>query len=341
MSRAKALLLLLGGLAIAAAVLFWAYRTAPPPAPAGPIAPLPGLSWLPADATLVGSVDLAELRRQAWLVEALQHAGGPVQEEPDYRTFVEATGFDYTRDLDRVWIAASGATDAPVLAGVAEGRFSRARVLDYVRPRAAVQRHDDFDIYELRPQKTDAARPPRPFALAFLDDAHLAFGSSSAQVAGVIDCWLGKAPDVDSDPARREFLLELAAGRQAWVADRGGFWQSWFPGKPQEESLGASAITQVDFAFTVTDQGIQLAAQAQCRQPDQARRLRDNLGIMAVLGQLALGREEEETAQLLSESLKNVNLTQRESHLYARTLLPRRVVERLLQPPPATAEKQR
>lgn len=340
MTRSLKYILLFGGLALVGAVLFWAYRTAPPPPPAGPIAPLPGLSWLPADATLVGGVDLLELRRQAWLIEALQQAGGPVREEPDYRAFVEATGFDYTRDLDRVWLAAAGPAEAPLLAGVAEGRFSPAKILDFVQSRAAIHPHGEFVIYELRPQDNEAARPRRPFALTFLDDAHLAFGSGSAQVAEVIDCWLDKAPAVDADPARRDLLLGLAAGRQAWLADRGGFWQSWLPGSSQEESLGKSVITQMDLAFTVTDQGIQLAAQAQCRQPDQARRLRDNLGIMAVLGQLALGREEEETAQLLSEALKNVNLTVRESRLYARTLLPRRAVERLLQPPPAAAEKQ-
>jgi hypothetical protein len=74
-------------------------------------------------------IDAGQARRAGFL----RHLSAPPEtQESDYRAFVEATGFDFTRDLDRlmvrfgagggVWIAASGRFDAAKLS-----RFARAR----------------------------------------------------------------------------------------------------------------------------------------------------------------------------------------------------------------------
>lgn len=70
----------------------------------------------------------AALARRAGLLQRL--SAPPESQEADYRAFVEATGFDFTRDLDRlmvrfgqdggVWIAAAGRFDAHKLARYAQ-----------------------------------------------------------------------------------------------------------------------------------------------------------------------------------------------------------------------------
>ena len=60
------------------------------------------LARLPSDNAAVLSIDFAALR-QGGILNLL--SGPVVEEEPEYKTFVEKTGFDYRRDLDHAFIA--------------------------------------------------------------------------------------------------------------------------------------------------------------------------------------------------------------------------------------------
>jgi hypothetical protein len=71
-------------------------------------------------------VDVA-LLRQTGILEKL--AGKPGGEEADYRQFVEASGFDYRRDLDAVLVQWRRGTALFVL----KGRFDQERLETYVR----------------------------------------------------------------------------------------------------------------------------------------------------------------------------------------------------------------
>lgn len=77
----------------------------------------------PREATLL-YVDVDALRR-AGILELL--AGSKATEDLEYKTFVEATGFDYRRDLDSV--AASFASDGTYL--VVKGRFAWRQLSRY------------------------------------------------------------------------------------------------------------------------------------------------------------------------------------------------------------------
>jgi hypothetical protein len=85
----------LAGAAVAGALLLLWRREALPTAHSL-------LMRLPAGEGPTLYVDVAALRRSGLLNRL---AGSPDSEEPDYRHFVEATGFDYRRDLDVVLIA--------------------------------------------------------------------------------------------------------------------------------------------------------------------------------------------------------------------------------------------
>jgi len=134
MKRSTLILLLLLAL-MAAAVLYYYYwwRKAVPPAPG----PAPSLvSLLPADADFVFYVDAAALRASPFVQELLAALPSP-KEDRDYADFVRRTGFDYTRDLDRIAAAirpriegSKGRRDDSVTA-IAEGRFDRQRIGAY------------------------------------------------------------------------------------------------------------------------------------------------------------------------------------------------------------------
>src|SRR5882724_5612609 len=90
------------------------------------LAPEVALARLPSGNAAVLSIDFAALRRGG-IFEML--SGPVVEEEPEYKTFVAKTAFDYRRDLDRAFISfhSSG------VYFLVRGRFDWKRLEAYAR----------------------------------------------------------------------------------------------------------------------------------------------------------------------------------------------------------------
>src|SRR5438128_844040 len=81
---------------------------------------------LPSDNASILSVDFAALR-QGGILDLL--SGPVVDEEPEYKSFVAITGFDYRRDLDHAYIAFH--PDGVFF--LVRGRFDWGRLQSYAR----------------------------------------------------------------------------------------------------------------------------------------------------------------------------------------------------------------
>lgn len=332
MSRVKQFLVLAIGLLLVAAALYLAYLTRPQPL--SPPEEVAGLAWLPAATGLVAGVDVAALRQQAWLLEMIRRATEGVSEDAEYHAFVQATGFDYRHDLDRVWLGLFGPSEQPLVAGVVEGRFAAARLRDYVRKQGGrLHRHPGIEIYHVPTQPQAPGQPERGFAFAFLDDTHLAFASDVERAAMVIDCWLGKAPAVGSDEARRVEVERLAVGKQAWAVNELAKWKAPVLRRQGVGQVLGAMVVQLAVGLRVSGQGVELAGEARCREPGQAERLRDTLSLLLLVARGALGRQGDESAQVVGEALSNLTLAQRGDTLQARVLLQRETLAILLQLP--------
>src|SRR5258708_40253649 len=90
------------------------------------LAPETALARLPSDNAAVLSIDFSALRRGG-IFEML--SGPVVEEEPEYKTFVAKTAFDYRRDLDQAFISfhSSG------VYFLVRGRFDWKRLEEYAR----------------------------------------------------------------------------------------------------------------------------------------------------------------------------------------------------------------
>src|SRR5580704_701027 len=112
--------LLIGSLLATAAVAigtYWNIRK---------IAPESILARLPSENSPVVSIDFSLLRRGG-IFEML--SGPVVEEEPEYKTFVEKTAFDYRRDLDHAFIS----FHPTGVYFLVEGRFDWKRLEAYAR----------------------------------------------------------------------------------------------------------------------------------------------------------------------------------------------------------------
>jgi hypothetical protein len=88
------------------------------------------LAHMPADASAVIFLDFAELRQAPFFAELISWVPKP-QVDPEYLQFVQATGFDYERDLDRVAIAVTKREKQTFFFAVAQGRFDRKKIEAY------------------------------------------------------------------------------------------------------------------------------------------------------------------------------------------------------------------
>lgn len=88
------------------------------------------LSLLPSDGTAAGFLDLEELRNSPFWAQAMSWAQRPAPDS-DYAQFLQATGFDYERDLDRVALSINRQSQSPTVFAVAEGHFDRKRIETY------------------------------------------------------------------------------------------------------------------------------------------------------------------------------------------------------------------
>jgi hypothetical protein len=126
------------------------------------------LSHLPADSTSVVYLDFQELRASAFLSQILAWAPRP-QTEEEYGKFVQATGFDYERDLDHVGISFSGSAQSPKTMAVADGRFDRKKIEAYSTHFGALKTANGKTIYAV-----SLSNPPRTAYFTFLRDDRVA-----------------------------------------------------------------------------------------------------------------------------------------------------------------------
>ncbi len=88
------------------------------------------LLLLPNEPTAVAFVDLAQFRSSAFLAQLMAWAPSlPVEEE--YAKFVQATGFNYERDLDRVAMAFVRKDASTTVFAIGDGRFDRKKIEEY------------------------------------------------------------------------------------------------------------------------------------------------------------------------------------------------------------------
>ena len=203
LSTAKRALILIAALVCiaAAAGIYLCYRARRPmpgPAPAsaanaaGGGAAIPSVSSvlgeLPPGAPGVGYIDVAALRKlqNSPLAAMLGLAGASPTSDKDYADFVRATGFDYTRDLDKAAIAfwldtaqpASDNPDVDRVVTIADGRFDQAKIKAYALRTGKLVTHGSQSIYDV------PGNPPTAFEFLSPTRILLASGKNAVNLLG-------------------------------------------------------------------------------------------------------------------------------------------------------------
>ena len=132
------------------------------------------LSLLPADASAAGFVDLQQLRNSPLLTQIFSWAPRPTP-DGDYAQFVQATGFDYERDLDRVALSIQRQSQIPMTVAIAEGRFDRKKIEAYASQFGALKTADGKTLFAVPISGSE-----RKAYFAFLRDDRVAWANDSS-----------------------------------------------------------------------------------------------------------------------------------------------------------------
>jgi hypothetical protein len=182
----KKLALVIAAFLLLVAAAYYLFLRAPDEY-SGPVPELVALS--PREAEWIVFADLA-IWRESPMLEHLRKLAPSTEESAEYRDFVNATGFDYSRDLDQVVVAlipelerSSRQQNYQPLA-IADGRFSRKRITDHILKNGSRETHDGQEIFVVRDARSPTRGRDGETLLAFLSSRRVALadgGVSNAQ----------------------------------------------------------------------------------------------------------------------------------------------------------------
>jgi hypothetical protein len=245
------------------------------------------ISLIPAGASYVFYADLVPLRESV-LLARIAALAPQVNADREYADFVRATGFDYSRDLDRAVLAAQPEPPGNFTMVVAEGRFNREKIIAYALRSGRVERQNGAAVYVVPTQgyPSGASKPrAKEISFTFLSSNRLAL----AEGLGLAPL-LGPHAPAGPDPEMRE-RITLVAGAAVFAVGRVG-------SLPENFSLGALRSDQFtnlvrslrwfSLAARPESDRLKVALEAECDNAGNARQIAGTLEGLRLLGQAAL-----------------------------------------------------
>ena len=290
------------------------------------------MSQFHVDAPAVGYIDVATLRASAFFGQIAASLPA-AEQDPEYAEFVRATGFDYTRDLDRAAVAAwPGSPAAPVVVLV-EGRFDFDKIRQYALRSGTVSSRGDKQIYEVR-----VNGPAKTISFAFLAPNRLALASGKS-----LDAVLGPAPDVRADPAMRQRIQQVAGASLFGVARTDDLPKDLSLDISHSDQLGRllRSVRYLTLVGRPEGERFGVVLDAECDSKTNAFQLASLLGGMRWVGRAALAdpktrrQLEPQTVTLLDNLLRALDVSHQDQRVELRVALTPEMLNAALKSPAA------
>jgi hypothetical protein len=281
------------------------------PAPAVVSGPLPDLlSQLPGDAPVIAFVDMAALRATEFAA-GIESLAPQAKEDPDYREFVRATGFDYSRDLDRaaiaVWPSPDERQGPNKILAMADGHFDREKISGYALRFGRSEGKADRQVFEIPGDSRTG-----PVSFTFLAPSRIALAS-----AVNVENALAHPKPPPFDPARQAQMARVAGAPIFAMARADNLpkqLQLNFGNFDQLRKL-LEGIRTIAAAGRPQGQNFEVAADADCDSAMHALQLATLLDGLRVFGRAALsdpktrGQMTREQVALLDTLLRTASVS--------------------------------
>jgi len=253
------------------------------------------LNQLPPGAPAVAYIDVAALRRlhDSPVVAILGLAGENPAQDRDYQEFVRETGFDYTRDLDRVaiafWPSATHGAENQALA-IADGRFDHDKIKAYALRTGREVNQGTKSYYEVPGDP--------PVSVGFLSPTRIVLVSGKALSI------LTSGPSATDKAAMQERINRVAGAPLFAVARTDNLPPSFYDAlrsAPQFESV-ARSIQGLTLAGQPDGDIIHVTLDAECDSMKNAIELATVVESLRLLGSMALA-DPKARAQMTKQQL--------------------------------------
>jgi len=248
---------------------------------------------MPANTSGVLYVDVAQLRQSTFTQKLFAWAPKP-QTDADYTRFVQDTGFDYERDLDRVAFAAAKSGSQSSWFVIADGTFEQKKIAAYLARVGAMQKRGGRDIYSI---PTSLPSPAGNIASSANSQILLTFLSGS-RIAATNDADLSTYLDQKNsvlDPASWRTRFARLAGSPIFVVvrqngDTASALAAQTPGGFQSPQLSAllAQLSWLTLAAQPQTDTLRIVAEGETSSDTVAGQLADMLNGVVILAQTGL-----------------------------------------------------
>lgn len=255
-------------------VLHFGQRRAAPPAAA-----VPELFLLaPSDADSLVYVDLAALGRSPFLAQLLAFAPSPA-EDPDYREFVAATGFDYSRDLDRALIVTRPPPSAPSTIAIADGRFDREKMAAYSLRSGKLEKQNGAEVYVV-----SSGQPAKTVSFTFLASGRILLANARLLGPSAL------RPAQNLPPDQHERLVRVAGSALIVLARVDASQENFsvFGFRSRDLKRALRDVRWMSLGARPDGDHLRVALEAECASADAARELARTAETLRLLARVVL-----------------------------------------------------
>jgi len=238
------------------------------------------LALMPEEASAVIYADFAELRSSPFFAQLLKWAPEPTVDR-DYAQFLQSTGFNYERDLDRVALAVHHQQQNSTVFAVAEGRFDRKKIEAYASQFGSLKTADGKTLFAVPLRETN-----RKAYFTFLRSDRIAWSNDSSDFF--------QQPRSDASKTWREHFSRVA-GTPVFAVLRqeggdGTMLAAQAPGNLHSPQL-ATLLAQLQWiSMSAKPEGnlLRVAVEGECLSESTEHQLKDLLSGLVVLAQMGL-----------------------------------------------------
>ncbi len=175
------------------------------------------LALLPAESNFVLYADAEAIRASDLGQNLQQEMAESVEQDEEYREFVEATGVDLQKDVNQVWVSSrvtdNDEDDWDASGALLRGAFDPDRIVAYAKTKKGREftesEYEGYTLYHLREGTHDE------FTFCFLDDQTLALGSSW-WVRNVVTRHKNGGKGVLDNPVMVEYIRAVPGDQHLW-----------------------------------------------------------------------------------------------------------------------------
>jgi hypothetical protein len=236
------------------------------------------LSFMPADSSVVVFFDLAQLRASPILSELFRWAP-KVALDADYAQFLEATGFNYETDLDRLAVSIHRQSPGTTAFAVADGRFDRKKIEAYGSRYGSLKTADRKTLFATPLNGSD-----RKAFFTFLRNDRILWANDSSY-------FFEQAHDKTSADWREHFLR--LAGTPVFAVlrqDSGAAALPQVPGGLRSPQLAAllAQLQWISLSAKPEGEALRVGIEGECLTENTEHQLKEMLSGMVVLAQMGL-----------------------------------------------------